>query len=146
MNSTDFFCGLLAGWAQVIFGQPFDFVKVKIQTEKEIISSLEIAKQIKKNFGIKGFYRGSSSLFFGFSGTIGTEFLVYEWAKRQLYSRLGNRPPEYNPAKLRLWEVGVAGGVVGWAVSFIYCPVEYTKIQCQLSTSPNHSSFRLLFK
>lgn len=32
MNISDFCCGLLAGWAQVIVGQPFDFVKVKIQT------------------------------------------------------------------------------------------------------------------
>jgi hypothetical protein len=31
MNITDFVCGLFAGWTQVIIGQPFDFIKVKIQ-------------------------------------------------------------------------------------------------------------------
>lgn len=77
MNATDFFCGLLAGWAQVLVGQPFDFIKVKIQTAKQpSFSSIEIAKDIYRTYGLSGFYRGSSSLFFGFACTIGTEFLV----------------------------------------------------------------------
>jgi solute carrier family 25 (mitochondrial carnitine/acylcarnitine transporter), member 20/29 len=77
MNISDFCCGLLAGWAQVIVGQPFDFVKVKIQTAVCDTPILTIARDIKKEFGLKGFYRGSSSLFFGFAFVIGTEFLVY---------------------------------------------------------------------
>lgn len=32
MNFTDFVCGVTAGWAQVLVGQPFDFAKVRIQS------------------------------------------------------------------------------------------------------------------
>lgn len=77
MNITDFFCGLLAGWTQVVVGQPFDFIKVRIQTATKEVPIFAIAKDIKQEFGLKGFYRGSSSLFFGFAFVIGTEFLVY---------------------------------------------------------------------
>ena len=72
MNANDFFCGLLAGWSQVAVGQPFDFLKVRIQTATSDVPIFNIAKDIKGKFGIKGFYRGSSSLFFGFAFTIGT--------------------------------------------------------------------------
>jgi len=72
MNLQDFLCGLTAGWTQIILGQPFDFVKVKIQTATNPSSVFSYAKEILNEFGWKGFYRGSSSLFFGFAGTIGT--------------------------------------------------------------------------
>ena len=35
---------------------------------------------------------------------------------------------------------------MGWATSFIYCPIEYTKIQRQLSGNIKESSLALLFK
>jgi len=92
MNPTDFFCGLVAGWTQILVGQPFDFIKVRIQTaQKSTLSIPTIAKQIYSEYGLSGFYRGSSSLFFGFAFTIGTEFLIYEWAKRHIYKTFGNR-------------------------------------------------------
>ena len=73
MNISDFVCGLFAGWTQVIIGQPFDFVKVKIQTATDNNHSIpKITKDIYQQYGLKGFYRGSSSLFFGFAFTIGT--------------------------------------------------------------------------
>ena len=34
MKLADFVCGLSAGWAQIVIGQPLDFVKIKIQTAK----------------------------------------------------------------------------------------------------------------
>ncbi len=48
MNATDFICGLFAGWSQVIVGQPFDFIKVRIQTATQDIPILNIAKEIRQ--------------------------------------------------------------------------------------------------
>ena len=47
---------------------------------------------------------------------------------------------------MSLTEVGLAGGIAGAAVSFIYCPIEYAKIQKQLSPDRRHSSLGLLFQ
>lgn len=62
MNVSDFCCGLLAGWAQVIVDQ----------TAVKELPIWQITREIKSEFGLKGFYRGSSSLFFGFAFVIGS--------------------------------------------------------------------------
>lgn len=147
MNATDFLCGLMAGWTQIIVGQPLDFIKVRIQTAQKPSPSIpSILRDIYSQYGLKGFYRGASSMFFGFAFTIGTEFLIYEWAKRFFYSLWGGRGDSYNPDKLKIWEIGLSGAVVGAAVSFIYCPVEYTKIQKQMSGKITESALSLLFR
>ena len=71
---TDFLCGLAAGWSQIITGQPFDYLKTKAQLSNSKISKnllVQFSKDIILEHGIMGFYRGSSSLFFGFAFTIG---------------------------------------------------------------------------
>ena len=79
MSSTlDFLCGLAAGWSQILTGQPLDYIKTKFQLSKTVNSSaIGFARQIFKDHGLRGFYRGSSSLFFGFSFTIALEFAIY---------------------------------------------------------------------
>lgn len=71
MQITDFGCGVAAGWSQILLGHPLDYIKVKIQTgcQKPILT---IIKDIVREHGLKGLYRGASSLFFGFSFIIGT--------------------------------------------------------------------------
>lgn len=146
MNLVDFYCGLVAGWSQVLIGQPFDFIKTKIQSSSTGNYNIyEIAKQIKDQHGLTGFYRGSSSLLFGFGFTIGTEFLVFEYSKRKLFSILHCDGP-FETAKLKLWEICMAGVTVGLTTSFIYCPVEYAKIQKQMKSSMSQGSLTLLFQ
>lgn len=72
MSSVDFVCGLVAGWSQILTGQPLDFIKLKFQLSEcsSNNSTINFAKEIIKDHGLIGFYRGSSSLFFGFSCTI----------------------------------------------------------------------------
>ena len=83
MNTVDFLSGMLAGWSQVLVGQPLDLLKVRIQTEQKTSTKMtQIIKEVYSAYGLKGFYRGSSSLFLGFSGTVAVEFVIYEWAKR----------------------------------------------------------------
>ena len=148
MNLKDFMCGMSAGTAQIVCGQPFDFLKVKIQTlEHGSNSIVTLAKEIYKEFGFRGFYRGSSSVFLGSASTIGIEFCVYEWSKRLMFSTFGQREgQEYDLDKLRIWEIGLSGIIVGWSVAFIYCPVEYVKIMKQMSHTMTDSSLRLLLR
>ena len=68
MNLTDFCCGVLAGWSMVLVQQPLDYIKTVLQTtESRTATELRILKDIHKQHGLRGFYRGSSSMFFGFS-------------------------------------------------------------------------------
>jgi hypothetical protein len=78
MSTINFICGACAGWTMVAVGQPFDYIKVKIQTSKvPPTSEWQVAKDIYKTLGLKGFYRGSSSMIFGYTFVGGTEFMVY---------------------------------------------------------------------
>ena len=84
-NTTlDFACGLAAGWSQIITGQPLDFIKTKYQLSKTSnVGFSQFAKEILKEHGIMGFYRGASSLFYGFAFTIALEFAIYERCKNE---------------------------------------------------------------
>jgi hypothetical protein len=107
----------------------------------------EMAREIQRQHGFLGFYRGASSLFFGFAFTIGLEFAVYEFSKRMLYNfrTKNNSECPYKDSYLSIKDIGLAGGIVGLSVALIYCPVEYVKIQKQIHSHCKKGSLSLLF-
>jgi hypothetical protein len=107
---------------------------------------IDIAKEIQKQYGLLGFYRGASSLFFGFAFTIGLEFAVYEFSKRMIHKMRNRGNPEstYRDSSLSIADVGLAGGIVGLSISLITCCVEYAKIQKQLNAQCSKGSLNLM--
>lgn len=90
-TALDFVCGLAAGWSQIITGQPLDFIKTKFQLSNGAnATATKFAREILKDHGVFGFYRGSSSLFLGFSFTIALEFAIYEACKKFILARYDN--------------------------------------------------------
>jgi hypothetical protein len=63
-TQKDLVGGSIGGIAQVLVGQPFDIVKVRIQTSPSgtYASPLECAKQLLKADGPRGFYKVSPHL------------------------------------------------------------------------------------
>ncbi|TKA78986.1 hypothetical protein B0A55_02567, partial [Friedmanniomyces simplex] len=61
LNRTlkDLFAGAVGGVAQVLIGQPFDIVKVRLQTTTQYKGALDCASQILKNEGAAAFYKGT---------------------------------------------------------------------------------------
>jgi hypothetical protein len=55
----DLFAGAVGGVAQVLIGQPFDIVKVRLQTTQQYTGALDAATQIYKNEGALAFYKGT---------------------------------------------------------------------------------------
>lgn len=148
MSTTlDFLCGLAAGWSQILTGQPLDFIKTKFQLSNATgMTATKFAREILKDHGLLGFYRGSSSLFFGFSFTIALEFAIYEACKKYFLSCYQNVSGNIPEEVLSIKEIMVSGGIVGTFVSFVYCPVEYAKIQKQTLRHTKESSLTLLLK
>lgn len=143
-SSLDFMCGLAAGWSQILTGQPLDFIKTKFQLDPSNRHGfLTFAKQILREHGPLGFYRGSSSLFYGFAFTIALEFAIYEKVKHELM-RYHQATHLIAEDFLSLAEIGLAGSIVGVIVSFVYCPIEYAKIISQTNPHIKHGSFRIL--
>lgn len=123
MNIADFFCGLLAGCSHLMVGQPFDYIKVSIQTSKEpTVSIANIAKNIYRNYGLLGFYRGTSSMFLGYTCTTGSEFFIFETAKKQFF-KWTHPNQTYDLAQLGLFQVGLSGASAGVFTTFVNCPI-----------------------
>jgi hypothetical protein len=83
-------------------------------------------------------------MFLGYTCTTGSEFFIYETAKKQFFK--WTHPNEtYDPAKLGLFQVGLSGASAGVFTTFVNCPIEYAKIQRQMR-NVSEGSLRLLFK
>ncbi|KAF3357662.1 hypothetical protein VdG1_05765 [Verticillium dahliae VDG1] len=58
-TAKDLFSGAAGGITQVLVGQPFDIVKVRLQTSTAHTSALEAATAIYRNEGPLAFYKGT---------------------------------------------------------------------------------------
>ena len=125
----DFVCGTIAGWLQVIVGQPFDIIKVRIQAQSPInpkyLGTLDCARQIYKNEGLLSFYKGTLSPLVGVGACVSIQFGVNEACKRIL-KKLTNKE------NLSLFQLSSCGGIAGLANSIVSIPVEHVRIKLQI--------------
>lgn len=92
MRFTDFLNGLVAGWTQVFIMQPFEKIKVMLQTqgpEKKYNGILDCIKNVVKHEGFMGFYKGTLVPLIGI-GIIGSvRFGVFENLKIRIREAKG---------------------------------------------------------
>lgn len=60
--AKDFTAGWIGGMAQVLSGQPFDTIKVRLQTQSTAEGPLQCLQRTLKTEGIAGLYRVNSYL------------------------------------------------------------------------------------
>ncbi|KIK58239.1 hypothetical protein GYMLUDRAFT_45450 [Collybiopsis luxurians FD-317 M1] len=142
MNKSvkDVAAGTAGGIAQVLVGQPFDIVKVRMQTAPKGTYSgmVHCAGGILKNEGPLAFYKGTLTPLLGIGVCVSIQFGVIEYMKRlftQQNLAAGTGGPEgkdLNAAQL------VASGVAaGLANGFVSGPVEHIRIRLQTQPSVN---------
>ncbi|KAH8590847.1 mitochondrial carrier domain-containing protein [Bisporella sp. PMI_857] len=134
----DLFAGAAGGVAQVLLGQPFDIVKVRLQTSNAYPNALVAAQSIYKNEGALAFYKGTLTPLIGIGACVSVQFGAFHQARRRL--------EEYNASKnplntnLSYGQYYLAGAFAGVANSVISGPVEHVRIRLQ--TQP-HGAARL---
>ncbi|KAJ9123385.1 hypothetical protein QFC22_001584 [Naganishia vaughanmartiniae] len=123
--------GTVGGIAQVLVGQPFDMVKVRMQTSAPgtFTSALDCATRVFKNEGPLAFYKGTLTPLLGIGACVSIQFAALESVKR--YFR-GNKLPGQ---ELSLPELCAAGAFAGVANTVVSGPVEHIRIRLQ--TQPN---------
>lgn len=128
MSLNDFISGSLAGVMQVFSGQPFDLLKVKMQTQVGSAGIVEIAKDIFSSDGIKGFYKGTLSPLIGISFCVSIQFGANEFMKNvmQNYKKTNDLTP---------LNLATSGGFAGFCSAFIASPVELLRIKLQAQDS-----------
>eukprot|EP00696_Hemimastix_kukwesjijk_P003110 gnl/Hemi2/13805_TR4695_c0_g2_i2.p1 gnl/Hemi2/13805_TR4695_c0_g2~~gnl/Hemi2/13805_TR4695_c0_g2_i2.p1 ORF type:complete len:299 (-),score=91.52 gnl/Hemi2/13805_TR4695_c0_g2_i2:202-1098(-) len=119
--------GTAGGWGQVLSGQPFDTVKVRLQaqpSDKPLYSGvLDCAKKTLRSDGITGFYKGTLTPLVGIGACVALQFGGYQLSKKAL----GEKPGE----KLSTAGYFAAGMGAGMARSLASGPIEHVRIRLQ---------------
>ncbi|KAM0798639.1 mitochondrial carrier domain-containing protein [Usnea florida] len=134
----DLFAGAAGGVAQVLIGQPFDIVKVRLQTTTRYSSALDGATQIFKNEGPAAFYKGTLTPLVGIGACVSVQFGAFHYARRQFEQSNSTSHPT-NPT-LSYSQYYLSGAFAGVANSVISGPIEHVRIRLQ--TQP-HGAQRL---
>ena len=123
----DIIAGSIGGIAQVLVGQPFDIVKVRVQTAPSgtFASPLDCAKQLLKADGPRGFYKRTLTPLLAIGACVSIQFAALELAKRVF----GSRKPKGHEKELGLGELYVSGAVAGVANTIVAGPVEHIRIR-----------------
>ncbi len=131
----DFVAGTVAGVLQVLVGQPFDIIKVRIQAQSPINPTYknpyDCARKIYLNEGLFTFYRGTLSPLVGIGACVSIQFGVNEACKRLVkrYQKDNNKP---NPSHLSLLQLASCGAVAGLVNAVVSIPVEHIRIKMQV--------------
>jgi len=138
-----FVAGCAGGMAQVLAGQPFDIVKVRLQTGNQASAAYKslsdcVTKIIKYEGGPFALWKGSSSPLLSVGAAVALQFGVNERTRAFVKKITGN-------SKLSISHYFGCGVTAGLTNSIISIPTEHSKIriQIQLKNSPRAYSSSL---
>ncbi|KAI0908000.1 mitochondrial carrier domain-containing protein [Ustulina deusta] len=135
-TAKDLFAGAAGGVAQVLIGQPFDIVKVRLQTTTQYSSALDAATSIYAKEGPLAFYKGTLTPLLGIGACVSIQFGAFGYAKRYFEAANAARAVK----DLSYGQYYAAGAFAGVANSVISGPIEHVRIRLQ--TQP-HGAARL---
>jgi solute carrier family 25 carnitine/acylcarnitine transporter 20/29 len=133
----DLFAGAVGGVAQVLLGQPFDIVKVRLQTTSQYSGALDAATKIYQNEGALAFYKGTLTPLIGIGACVSAQFGGFHYARRAFEAsntaKTGNGQLSYS-------QYYASGAFAGIANTVLSSPIEHIRIRLQ--TQP-HGANRL---
>jgi solute carrier family 25 carnitine/acylcarnitine transporter 20/29 len=125
--------------ADIHIGQPFDIVKVRLQTSTTYPNALAAAKTIYKTEGPLAFYKGTLTPLIGIGACVSVQFGAFHEARRRFEAYNASKNPLQSPG-LSYPQYYAAGAFAGIANSVISGPIEHVRIRLQ--TQP-HGANRL---
>ncbi|KAL4794764.1 mitochondrial carrier domain-containing protein [Aspergillus venezuelensis] len=136
----EFVVGAAGGATQVLIGQPFDIVKVRMQVQANK-SAIQVAQNILRHEGLLAFYKGTLPPLLGVGACISIVYSTFHTISESIKSSTSTATANstLSPPKTFL-----AGGLAGLANSFVSGPTEHIRIrlQTQNESHPNGNSLR----
>lgn len=129
----EFIAGCVAGFSKIYSGQPFDIVKVRLQsmTGSAKPSPLAIASDIIKNEGgVRALWKGSLPPLLGVGLMASIQFGVNENVKKAFIRKNGG-------AKMTNDQLFIAGGLAGLANTIVSASAEHFRIRIQTQPRDN---------
>ena len=129
----DLTAGCAAGVACTYTGQPFDTVKVKMQTFPDLYkSSIKCSRDILKTTGLRGFFAGATPALAAQVGENAAVFLFYGQCAK-VVALLSRR----NVTELNAFHRACAGSMAAFFSTIVLCPLELVKCRLQVLGEQN---------
>ncbi|KAI3406045.2 AGC1 [Candida oxycetoniae] len=141
--------GSSAGACQVIFTNPLEIVKIRLQMQgntKNLSKPGEIpikhltASQIVRQLGIKGLYKGASACLLRDVPFSAIYFPTYANLKKYMFGFDPN--DDTKKQKLSSWQLLVAGALAGAPSAFFTTPADVIKTRLQVAGKKNDIKYR----
>ncbi|OJJ58711.1 hypothetical protein ASPSYDRAFT_1176753 [Aspergillus sydowii CBS 593.65] len=130
----EFLVGTSGGVTQVIIGQPFDIVKVRMQVQANK-TAIQVARDIWKHEGPLAFYKGTLPPLLGVGACISIVYSTFHTISQAIHSL---NTDNTSVPTLTSTQTYLAGGLSGLANSVISGPTEHIRIRLQ-TQSPSSS-------
>ncbi|QPH10285.1 hypothetical protein C2857_001525 [Epichloe festucae Fl1] len=139
-TAKDLFSGAMGGIAQVVIGQPFDIIKVRLQTTTQYSGALQAAASIYRTEGALAFYKGTLTPLLGIGACVSIQFGAFHAARRWFEARNAASPGSTTPSRLSYGQCFAAGAFAGVSNAALSAPIEHIRIRLQ---SQPHGHARL---
>ncbi|KAI5293822.1 hypothetical protein KEM52_005164 [Ascosphaera acerosa] len=128
----DLSAGAIGGIAQVLIGQPFDIVKVRLQTTTQYSGAADCAKKILTNEGVTAFYKGTLTPLIGIGACVSVQFGGFHYARRAFDDYNASRSDDAGAARgLTYGQYYLSGAFAGLVNSVFSVPIEHVRIRLQ---------------
>ncbi|KAG1220014.1 hypothetical protein G6F35_007019 [Rhizopus arrhizus] len=135
-----FLSGGFGGMASVLVGQPFDLVKVRLQTSEGLYkNTFDCFKQIIKKDGVFGLYRGMATPFASITPIFAVSFWSYDLGKKICYAA---RPSTSADKHLSLAEITFAGAFSAVPTTLFMAPSERVKVLMQIQGQGGEAKYK----
>ncbi|KAF9917663.1 mitochondrial aspartate-glutamate transporter agc1 [Lobosporangium transversale] len=138
--TSELIAGGVAGGSQVVFTNPLEIVKIRLQVAGEAAKSMDInaprpgAVQIVRNLGIVGLYKGASACLLRDIPFSAIYFPVYAHLKKDLFKE----GPDH---RLTIGELLIAGAVAGMPAAYFTTPADVIKTRLQVEAKKGQSTY-----
>lgn len=142
---SEIFSGACAGACQVIFTNPLEVVKIRLQVKSEYAKdSLELSESsalgIVKKLGFTGLYKGVVACLMRDVPFSAIYFPTYAHVKKNLF----NLDPQSGTGRSRLktWELLLSGALAGMPAAFLTTPCDVIKTRLQIDPHKGEVKYR----
>lgn len=143
--------GMTAGGCQVIFTNPLEIVKIRLQMQGNVkpVGPGEIplkhltASQIVRQLGLRGLYKGASACLLRDMPFSAIYFPVYANLKKYMF---GFDPSDQTKKqRLSTWQLLVSGALAGAPAAFFTTPADVIKTRLQVAGKKNEVKYKGIF-
>ncbi|OJD12663.1 hypothetical protein AJ78_06785 [Emergomyces pasteurianus Ep9510] len=138
----EIFAGGAAGGCQVVFTNPLEIVKIRLQVQGEIAKSVEGAPRrsamwIVKNLGLMGLYKGASACLLRDVPFSAIYFPTYAHLKSDFFG-------ETSTKKLSIIQLLTAGAIAGMPAAYLTTPCDVIKTRLQVEARKGETKYTSL--